>query len=109
MVSALNCDHAFGRGDLLEPREGDVVRGKFIMSAMNEEFGFMAILQGVSIKGTGGYAEANHSLDAVIAGSDAQTNVGAEGESRDYNGQASIAAAQKFQSVAHIVHFATPF
>src|SRR5438093_943194 len=73
---------------------------------MDKEFGFMAVLQGVTVEQAGRNAETNHSLHTIVGGGYAQSYPGTKGETADDSGHTRITTAQKLQGIAHIVHFA---
>src|SRR5579885_13180 len=108
VVGALNGDQAFGGWHLLEPLLGEFEGGKVVLGSLNDQFGFVAALQGIAVEGASRDAEADHGLHTIIAGGHAQPDPGAEGEAGQDDGQARVAAAQKIQGVAHIVRLAAP-
>src|SRR5437588_9998142 len=73
---------------------------------MDKEFGFMGVLQGVTVEQAGRNTEAYHGLHTIIDGGYAQSYPGTKGETADDSRHTRITTAQKLQGIAYIVHFA---
>src|ERR1700726_1666900 len=86
----------------------EVIWSQFIVRPLNNQFGFMAVLEVVAIEHASRNAQADHGLYAIVRGGHAQTDPRAKRKTGHNDGQAGIAAAQKFQRVTCIVHLAAP-